>query len=216
MTTIQHNGWIYSSFFGWLFNEGLLPTNPTANLGQVKANPQEELPFTGDQIQLLKENCENDLQRALVHFLLATGCRISEVCSVNRDDIDYANLKLEVLGKGDKRRTVYIDNVTAMMLKRYLATRKDIDPALFYSRNHQRYTDDGIREMLVKLGDRAHVPGVHPHRFRHTLATNLIDRGMSIQEVSVILGHADIRTTMKYIHVNEKNTENSYRKYACM
>lgn len=216
MNTIKHNSWTYSSFFGWLFNEGLIPTNPTANLGQIKAHPQEELPFSGEQIQLIKESCGNDCELAIVHFLLSTGCRISEVCSVNRNDIDYANLKLEVTGKGDKTRTVYIDNVTAMMLKRYLAGRKDIDPALFYSRNNQRFTTNGIRTMLKRIEERSHVPGVHPHRFRHTLATNLIDRGMNIQEVSTILGHADIKTTMTYVHVNERNTENSYRKYACM
>ena len=119
-------------------------------------------------------------------------------------------------GKGDKTRTVYIDNVTAMMLKRYLAKRKDIDPALFYSRRGSRFTPGGIRAMLKRIEGRTNVPGVHPHRFRHTLATNLIDRGMSIQEVSIILGHADIKTTMTYVHVNERNTENAYRKYACM
>ena len=216
MVTIQHNGWVYASFFGWLFKEGLIPMNPTANLGQIKAKPQEEMPFTSDQIQLLKENCENELQLAMIHFLLATGCRIAEVCSINRSDVDYVNLKIEVVGKGDKRRTVYIDNVTAMMLKRYLATRKDIDPALFYSRSHRRFTTDGVREMLNKIGERACVPGVHPHRFRHTFATTLIERGMNIQEVSILLGHADIRTTMKYIHNIEKSAETSYRKYACM
>ena len=216
MNTIKHNGWVYSSFFGWLYKEGLIPADPTANLGQIKAKAHDELPFTGEQIQLIKENCIDSCQDAIVHFLLSTGCRIAEVCSVNRNDIDFTNLRLEVNGKGDKTRTVYIDNVTAMMLKRYIASRKDIDPALFYSRNHCRFTENGIRSMLNRIGKRACVPNVHPHRFRHTFATNLIDHGMSIQEVSVILGHADIRTTMRYIHMNEKNAENSYRKYACM
>lgn len=216
MNTIKHNCWTYSSFFGWLFKEGLIQTNPTSNIGQIKAKKQEELPFTSEQIQLIKENTNNDCENAIIHFLLSTGCRISEVCSVNRQDIDYANLKLEVNGKGDKTRTVYIDNVTAMMLKRYLASRKDIDPALFYSRNNQRFTPNGIRAMLKRIEERSHVPGIHPHRFRHTLATNLIDRGMSVQEVAVILGHANLDTTMTYIHINEKNTENAYRKYACM
>ena len=216
MNTIKHNGWVYSSYFGWLFKEGLIQANPTANLGQIKAKKTEELPFTGEQIQLIKEACANDCELAIVHFLLSTGCRISEACSVNRNDIDYASLKLEVTGKGDKARTVYIDNVTALMLRRYLEAREDIDPALFYSRSGQRYTSNGIRAMLNRIGDRACVPHVHPHRFRHTLATNLIDRGMSVQEVAVILGHANLDTTMTYIHINEKNTENSYRKYACM
>ena len=136
---------------------------------------------------------------------------------MNRDDIDFANLQLDVLGKGNKVRRVYIDNVTAMMLKRYLATRTDIDPALFYaSRSNGRYTANGIRAMLNRIGERASVPNVHPHRFRRTLATNLIDRGMRIQEVAQILGHSNIDTTMGYIHFNQQNAENAYRKYACM
>ncbi len=216
MRTIKDNGFTYSSFFGWLFKEGLIPANPTVNLGRIKAKEHEEPPFTGEQIQIIKENCKNDRERAVVHFLLSTGCRVSEVCSVNRQDVDYANLKLEVNGKGDKTRTVYIDNVTAMMLKRYLSKRNDIEPALFCSSKGQRFTEGGIRAMLKRIEKRAHITGVHPHRFRHTLATSLIDRGMSIQEVSTILGHTDIKTTMTYIHINERNTENSYRKYACM
>lgn len=217
LSTIKGNAWVYTSCFSWLYNEGLISTNPTANLGQIKIKKEEEMPFNGEQLQLLKEAAENDCEAAIIHFLLSTGCRISEACSVNRNDIDFANLKLDVLGKGNKVRTVYIDNVTAMMLRRYLATRDDIDPALFYaSRTNGRYTDNGIRAMLNRIGARANVPNVHPHRFRRTLATNLIDRGMNIQEVAEILGHANISTTMGYIHLNKKNAENAYRKYACM
>ena len=217
MSTIKANAWVYNSCFGWLYNEGLIKTNPTANLGQIKVKKEEEMPFSGEQIQLLKENAENECESAIIHFLLSTGCRISEACSVNRDDIDFANLQLDVLGKGNKVRRVYIDNVTAMMLKRYLSTRTDIDPALFYaSRSNGRYTANGIRAMLNRIGERASVPNVHPHRFRRTLATNLIDRGMRIQEVAQILGHSNIDTTMGYIHFNQQNAENAYRKYACM
>jgi site-specific recombinase XerD len=217
LSTIKGNAWVYNSCFSWLYNEGLIKSNPTANLGQIKVKKEEEMPFSGEQIQLLKENAENECEAAIIHFLLSTGCRISETCSVNRNDIDFANLKLDVLGKGNKVRTVYIDNVTAMMLKRYLATRTDIDPALFYAtRSNGRYTDNGIRAMLNRIAARANVPNVHPHRFRRTLATNLIDRGMNIQEVAEILGHTNIDTTMGYIHLNKKNAENAYRKYACM
>lgn len=216
MNTLKGNANCWSAFFQWLRNEGLIDTDPTVNLGQIKAKSETELPFTGEQIQLIKEACENELELAIVHFLLTTGCRISEACSVNRSDIDYQNLRLTVTGKGDKTRTVYIDNVTALMLKRYLATRDDIDPALFYSRNNRRFEPGGVRAMLKRIEERSHVPGIHPHRFRHTLATNLVDRGMSIQEVAAILGHANIDTTMTYVYVNQRQTENNYRKYACM
>ena len=153
----------------------------------------------------------------MVYFLLQTGCRISEVCNLNIDDLDFHDLKLNVVGKGDKVREVYMDKVTALMLKRYLDTRKDNHPALFYNkRKGDRYTPGGIRRMLKSLEERSHVKGVHPHRFRHTFATNLTDRGMDIQEVSYILGHSKLDTTMTYVRVNKKNTENAYRKYACM
>lgn len=216
MNTIKGNTQCWSSFFAWVRNEGLVDHDPTANLGQVKAKAEVELPFNSEQIQLIKEACQNDLQLAVVHFLLTTGCRVSELCSVNREDVDYRNLRLTVTGKGDKTRTVYIDNVTALMLKRYLATRKDINPALFVNRFCKRYEAGGIRLMLKGIEERSHVPSVHPHRFRHTLATNLVDRGMSIQEVAAILGHANLDTTMTYVAVNQRNTENNYRKYACM
>lgn len=216
MNTIKGNCQVYNGFYTWLHNEGMIPTNPAANIGTIKARAEEEEPFTSEEIQLLKEATQDDMQRAILHFLLSTGCRISEVCSVNRQDIDYQNLRLWVIGKGDKRRMVYIDDVTSLMLRRYLATRGDIDPALFYSRAGRRFTPGGIRRMLTKLGERANVPNVHPHRFRHTMATNLIDRGMKIQEVSTILGHAKLDTTMTYVHVNQRNTENDYRRYASL
>lgn len=216
MNTIKGDVSVYSGFYDWLHREGLITIDPTANIGQIKATVEKEVPFSSEEIQLIKESCTNDLQLAVVHFLLATGCRVSEVCSVNRSDVDYRNLKLSVTGKGNKTRTVYIDDVTALMLKRYLETRDDVDPALFYSKRKCRFTPDGIRLMLKVLEERSHVPNVHPHRFRHTLATNLIDRGMSIQEVAAILGHAKLDTTMVYVSVNQRNAENSYRRYACM
>lgn len=216
MTTLKSQNYIFSGFFGWLKDEGIITIDPTANIGSIKAKGADQFPFSAEELQLIKENCADDYQTAIVHFLLSTGCRISEMCSVNRQDIDWQNMKLTVNGKGDKDRTVYFDDVTAMMLKRYLVTRKDIDPALFYNRNGNRATPHGVRAMLKGIEQRSHVPDIHPHRFRHTLATNLIDRGMSIQEVSAILGHCKLDTTMTYVTVNQRNTENSYRKYACM
>jgi len=216
MNTIKGNSHVYSGFYGWLRKEGLIETDPTANIGQIKAPVEKEIPFSQEEIQLIKEACENDQQLAIVHFLLSTGCRISEMCSVDRSDVDFKNLKLSVTGKGSKTRTVYIDDVTAMMLRRHLQARDDIDPALFYSRNGRRYTPGGVRAMLKKIEERSHVPNIHPHRFRHTLATTLVDHGMSIQEVAAILGHSKLDTTMTYVCVNQRNTENSYRKYACM
>lgn len=216
MTTIKSKGYVYSGFYHWLRNEGLIENDPTASIGVIKAVSEKENPFSAQELQLIKEACQNDRHRAIVHFLLSTGCRVSEMCSVNRSDIDFQSLSLQVTGKGNKTRTVYIDDVTAMMLKRYMAKRKDANPALFVGRQAKRSDPHDIRLILTGIGERAHVPGVHPHRFRHTLATQLVDRGMSIQEVANILGHAKLDTTMVYVAVNQRNTENSYRKYACM
>lgn len=216
MNTIKSYAYIYSGFYGWLHKEGLIEKDPTANLGTIKAKVEEKIPFTSEEIQLIKEACENDYQRAIVHFLLATGCRISELCSVNRKDIDWKQMRLTVTGKGDKDRTLYFDDVAALMLQRYLKTRDDIDPALFYNRNGNRATPHGIRCMLKAIEERSHVPDIHPHRFRHTFATMLIDRGVPIQEVAAMLGHSKLDTTMTYVYLNQRNTENSYRRFATM
>lgn len=214
--TIKGNAQIWKGFFGWLQHEAIIQMNPAANLGAIKAKPEQEPPLTSEEIQLIKESCEDDRELALVHFLLSTGCRVAELCSVNRADIDYRNLRLTVTGKGDKTRTVYIDNVTALMLKRYVGGRKDLNPALFIGRGNKRLEVGGVGKILKEIGDRARVPGVHPHRFRHTFATTMVDRGMEIQEVSALLGHCKLDTTMTYVTVNQRNTENSYRRFACM
>lgn len=205
---------VLSSFFGWLWKEGLIKTNPCANVGAVKCQKKIRLPYTAVEIEKLKSNCKTQRDKALVCFLLATGARISEVCALNRDDINFKDLECTVLGKGNKQRTVYIDEVTAMELRSYLETRTDDHPALFIGKGTERMTDQGIRFMLKELGQSAGVSNVHPHRFRRTLATNLIDHGMSIQEVAVILGHENINTTMKYVYINSANVKSSYKRFA--
>ena len=162
----------------------------------------------------LKENCTTLRDRAIISLLLSTGCRISEICGLNRDSIDFANLECVVLGKGNKQRTVFIDEVTAMLVKRYLFSREDRHEALFVGKGSSRLTPGAIRLMLNKIADVAGVTHVHPHRFRRTLATNLVDHGMPIQEVANILGHEKLETTMKYVYVNKTNVKNDYRKYA--
>ena len=136
------------------------------------------------------------------------------MCGLNRDDIDFTNLECKVLGKGNKERTVYIDTVTAMLLRRYLKDRADLNIALFCGKGTERIAPGGVRAMLKKIGERAAVENVHPHRFRRTLATNLINRGMPIQEVASILGHDKIDTTMKYVFIDKNNVKSAYRKYA--
>ena len=202
------------SFFGWIYREGLLPTDPSANLSPIKVHKKIRMPFSGSEIERLKEKCECSRDKAIISFLSSTGCRISEVCSLNRCDVDFSDKKCIVLGKGNKERTVYIDDVTVMLLTRYLKSRVDDKEALFIGRGSERLTPGGIRSILKILAEKAGVSNVHPHRFRRTFATNLINHGMNIEEVAHILGHEKIDTTMKYIYIDQNNVQSSYNKRA--
>lgn len=205
---------VFSAYFGWLQKEGLLRDNPTANLGAIKSVKRVRKPYTSVDIERLKESCECDRDRAIISILLSTGCRISEVCRLNRDSLDFINKEILVLGKGNKERTVFLDEVAILHLKRYLDSRTDDHEALFIGKGTERMTPGGVRFMLKGVAERAGVDNVHPHRFRRTLATNLIDHGMPIQEVAAILGHDKLDTTMKYVYLDKNNVKNAYNKYA--
>lgn len=213
-STVATTRSIIASFYTWLHSEGLIERNPTSNLATIKQPKEVRKPFSAVEIEKLRDNVKNLRDSALIEFLLSTGCRISEVCSVNRADIDLRTLKLVVTGKGNKQRTVYLDEVTAMRVQKYLKSRTDFSPALFVGKGTDRMTPGGIRKTLNEIANRAGVENVHPHRFRRTLATNLIDHGMSIQEVASILGHDKLDTTMTYIYVNQRNVESAYRRFA--
>lgn len=212
--TLEGYRCVFSSFFGWLQKEGLIPANPCANLGAIKCAKVVREPYSATDIERLKEACSSLRDRAIIMFLLSSGCRISEVCGLNRNDIDMASAECTVLGKGNKERVVYLDSVALMLLRRYLSSRKDAHNALFVGLRGERLQPGGVRAMLNQLEAKAGVPNVHPHRFRRTLATNLIARGMPIQEVAAILGHDKLDTTMKYVYLEKSNIKNSFAKYA--
>ena len=159
-------------------------------------------------------SCENIRDLALLDFLYCTGCRVSEVARLNTDDIDFERMECTVLGKGNKERTVYLSEVAAMHLKDYLSTRTDTGEALFAGKGTKRLGKNGIEVILKRIGGKAGVANVHPHRYRRTLATNLLDRGMNIQDVAAILGHADLKTTQVYCYISQKNVKTAYNKYA--
>ena len=208
---------VYSSFFTWLYKESLIPKNPCVNIGAIKCEKKIKKPFSDIEIEKLKECCGSDRNRAILFFLLSTGCRISEVYQLNKNDINLSTLECVVHGKGNKQRTVYISNVAAMMLERYFETRMnagDTNDALFIGKGSKRLTPGGVRYMLKCVSKKANIPNVHPHRFRRTLATNLINRGMDIQDVAFILGHEKLDTTMKYVYISKQNVKNAYRKFA--
>ena len=209
---------VLSSMFGWLWREGLIERNPTNNLGAIKVQKKVREPYTDVEIATLKESCalsKHPLRDvALISFLLSTGCRVGEVVGINRNDIDFQNREVVVLGKGNKERTVFFDDVTAMYLKRYLNDRLDIHPNLFLSERMTPLTTGGIQDMLRRRGASVHMQDVHPHKFRRTLATTLIAHGMPIQEVAAILGHDKLDTTLKYIKLDKSTIKNNYKKYA--
>ena len=212
-TTLDGIRQVLSGYFGWLRKEGLIQQNPTSNLGAIKCQKKIRKPYSSVDLERLKESCKCDRDKAIVWLLLSTGCRIGEVCSLNRDSIDFDALEIQVLGKGNKERTVFIDDITAMLLRRYLDSRDDNLEPLFVGKGGRRLLPGGVRAMMNRLEKQSGVANVHPHRFRRTLATSLIDRGMPIQEVASILGHEKLDTTMKYVYLNKTNVKNSYRKH---
>ena len=215
-STLSHFREVFSSFFGWLFREGLIEKNPVVNLGCIKVAKEEKKVFTDIDMELMRRNCRRKVDKAIICFLASTGCRVAELVGLDRDAVDLDNLECVVRGKGNKERTVYMDTVTAMYIRHYLASRTDDNPALFVTRANERFQTGGIRDLLKRLEERSGVDHVHPHKFRRTLATNLSKRNMPIQVISAILGHESIETTMEYIVLNKEDTKLKYRQfYAC-
>ena len=215
-STLAHHREVFSSFFGWLFREGLIERNPVINLGSIKVAKEQKQVFTDIDMEKMRQNCTRVVDKAIITFLASTGCRVAELVGLDRSALDLENLECVVRGKGNKERTVYLDNVTAMYVRNYLATRRDRCPALFVTRDRKRFQTGGIRDMLKRLEERSGVEHVHPHKFRRTLATNMAKRNLPIQTIAAILGHESIETTMEYIVLNKEDTKLKYRQfYAC-
>lgn len=206
----------FSSFFGWLSAEGLIGRNPCIALSQIKYTKVVKKPYTAPEMERLRQSCTSIRDLALVDFLYASGCRVSEVIRLNRTDINFSTNDAIVLGKGSKERVIYLTPVALMHLQDYLKSRQDNNPCLFASIKapHNRLTKSGIETCLKKLGAKAGIDNVHPHRYRRTLATNLLDRGANIQDVAAILGHADLKTTQVYCYISQQNVRASYNKFA--
>lgn len=206
---------IFSSFFNWLYCEGLIDKNPMVNIGSIKVTKKVKKTFSDVDIEKLKMKSKNPRDIAIVTFLLATACRVSEIVNLNINDINFETMECIVHGKGNKKRKVYLDEISALFLKEYLAIRNDSEQALFVSLRapNKRISADGIRCMLKTLGMQADIEHVHPHKFRRTKATSLIKHGMSINEVSTILGHNTLDTTMEYIVLDDDIVKHDYQKF---
>lgn len=206
---------VICSCFGWLWKEGLIVSNPCGNLEPVKCPKMVRKPFTPAELERIKEACANNLRdKAVVCFLLATGCRIEETTLLNRSEINLVDKEVIVYGKGAKERTVYLDEVSTNVLQRYFASRKDNSPALFPGRGSERMTPEGLRAMLKRVEKKCGVENIHPHRFRRTMATAMSKKGMPVDEIAILLGHEDVRTTMKYICKDKNTVKRHYQALA--
>lgn len=213
-STLNGYRWVLGAYFGWLNRDGLIPRDPMGNVGPVRCAKKIKEVFSEVDVEKLKRAAENPRDLAVICFLMATGCRVSEMTGLNRGDVDLQELSCLVTGKGNKQRTVYMDPVTGMTLQTYLDGRKDGNEALFVGRTGERLEPNGVRCMLNRVSEKAGVVHVHPHKFRRTEITNLVNRGMPIEQVRTLAGHEKIDTTMGYVVMNQANVENAYRKFA--
>jgi site-specific recombinase XerD len=202
---------IYSAFFAWLTSENIIKSNPCLALHKIKYLKAVKTSFSQIDLQRLRESCKTIRDTAMVDWLISTGCRVSEVANTKLSMIDWNTRSCIVIGKGNKERTVYFDDITAMHLQMYLNTMEDSVDALFIGRNGDPLTKSGIQQAIKKIGNSANVASTHCHRFRHTLATSLSDK-MPIVDVAQILGHSNISTTQVYCHANQDTIMSNYRR----
>lgn len=204
-----------SSFFSWLHKKRYIPSNPVAQLDSIKLPKTIKKPFSDEDRELLKIQCDQLRDLALMEFLYSTGVRVSELTALNRSDINFNSNDVTVFGKGSKERETYITPAAGIYLKMYLDSRTDDNPALFVSlhKPYRRLSKNGVERMLRELGRRTGIKNVHPHRFRRTMATNALNRGMPIEQVSRLLGHAKLDTTQIYCSVSQENVRMSHKRY---
>jgi phage integrase family protein len=215
--TIDNVRRILSSFFAWLEDEDYIMKSPVRRIHKVKATQTVKETYTDEELEEMRDACVEIRDLAMVDFLASTGVRVGELVNLDRVDIDMQERSCVVLGKGGKEREVYFDARTKIHLQNYLNSRTDNNPALFVSllRPYDRLKISGIEIRLRELGKRINIKKIHPHKFRRTMATKAIDKGMPIEQVQVLLGHRKIDTTLQYAMVNQNNVRNSHKKFIC-
>lgn len=204
-----------SSFFSWLEEEDYVLKSPMRRIHKIKTKTVVKNVITDEGIEKLRDNCEEIRDLAIIDLLYSTGIRVGELVNLNIDDIDLEGRECVVYGKGDKERKVYFDAKAKVYLKEYIERRTDQNEALFVTLDapHDRLKISGVEIRLRKLGRRLDLERIHPHKFRRTMATRAIDKGMPIEQVQKILGHSQIDTTMQYAMVNQSNVKTSHQKY---
>ena len=204
-----------SSFFSWLEEEDYILKSPMKRIHKIKTKKVVKNTISDEAIEKLRDGCKTTRDKAIIDLLYSTGMRVGELVNLNIDDIDLEGRECVVYGKGDKERRVYFDAKSKVHLKEYIDSRADDNPALFVTLNapFKRLKISGVEIRLRELGRELKVERIHPHKFRRTMATRAIDKGMPIEQVQKILGHSQIDTTMQYAMVNQNNVKASHQKY---
>ncbi len=213
--TIDNIRRILSSFFSWLEDEDYILKSPVRRIHKVKTASSIKETYSDEALEQMRDNCTDLRDLAMIDLLASTGMRVGEMVLLNRDDIDFVERECVVLGKGDKERMVYFDARTKIHLLNYLRSRTDSNPALFVALNapFNRLQINGIEKRLRTFGKNLGINKVHPHKFRRTLATMAIDKGMPIEQLQQLLGHKRIDTTLQYAMVKQSNVKLAHRKY---
>lgn len=213
--TIDNIRRILATFYSWLEDEDYIVKSPVRRIHKVKTAKVIKETYTDEALEQMRDNCESLRDLAIIDLLASSGMRVGELVALNRDDINFNERECVVFGKGDKERLVYFDARTKIHLQNYLNSRIDGNPALFVTLRapYNRLQIGGVEMRLRQLGRRLSIPKVHPHKFRRTLATSAIDKGMPIEQVQQLLGHQKIDTTMHYAMVKQQNVKLAHRKY---
>lgn len=213
--TIDNIRRILSSFFSWLEDEDYILKSPVRRIHKVKSASTIKETYSDEALETMRDNCGNLRDLALIDVLASTGMRVGELVLLNRDDINFEERECVVFGKGSKERIVYFDARAKIHLQNYLQSRIDNNPALFVSLKapYNRLKIGGVEVRLRELGKRLNLPKVHPHKFRRTLATMAIDKGMPVEQLQRLLGHQRIDTTLQYAMVKQSNVKIAHRKY---
>ena len=213
--TIDNVRRILSSFFSWLEDEEYLIKSPIRRIHKVKTMSNIKETYSDEELERMRDSCKQKRDLALIDILASTGMRVGELVRLNRSDIDFYERECKVLGKGNKERIVYFDARTKIHLQEYLDSRSDDCEALFVSLKmpYSRLTINGIESRVRFIGQQLNITKVHPHKFRRTLATKAIDKGMPIEQLQQLLGHKRIDTTLQYAMVKQSNVKLAHRKY---
>ena len=213
--TIDNLRRVLPSFFSWLEDEDYIIKSPVRRIHKIKTATIVKETLTDENIEKLRDECENIRDLCLIELLISTGMRVGEIVNLNINDINFEERSCIVLGKGNKQREVYFDAKTKLHLQNYLCKRNDTNKALFVSmrKPYQRLSISGIELIVRNIGLNSKINNVHPHKFRRTLATMAIDKGMPVEQVQKLLGHVKIETTMHYAMVNQSNVKLSHRRY---